>query len=1002
MGGRIKDLAKGLGALGALVLLVVGPPWALSQFVGWPLPTTVPSPDALTTGLRGGIDDMTIVKALAVLAWLCWAQITLAAMVEMTAVTRGRAAHRAPVLSGVQVAIGRLVASTALVLASWGNRTVVGPLPVAHLAALIAEPAPAGAAPEPASSSTAQIGAPAEGTPSPANPGRSYVVKRNDSWWAIAERTLGDGQGWRSLRDANVGRAMPDGSVISTGSELIRPGWELVLPEERVDLTHAAANGHVEEVEVRAGDNLWVMAENHLQQASGAGVDEDEVRRHWETVIDANRDRFAQPGNPSRIYPGQMMRMPAVDQAPPPAGPPAGEATVAPPPVVQSPVPTTAPVPARPELAPPTTATTSTTAASTSVPSPAPGPASVPRPGPTSERTEDRASDADAGVPAGLLGTASTALAVGIAAALTRRRRRRQAQLPPRVQPPYPPPELDELRTAVVVNGDVDRVTRLHRALRDVATALGGRRTDARPRLVQMTGSRIEVLLSHAVVPPPKPWRAEASGLSWELKGDPLDEDDNGISPTPALVSIGREGTDTELYLDLEAEGVVSLIGGADAVADVARSWILELSTSAMANGVSVVVVGKSLVPAEDTSDRFRSVRKWDEVEADALAWCEQSAALLKAKRWGTPVVGRLSAERADDLAPLIVFAEGVSDKRLRRLADAVLDAQGSVVLVVVGNEITGALRVEVGDGQLAIPTLGLTCQAQAIPKAVAEQVDELLEDAARVPAQLTLMPVPSPEPPIVIDSPDDEYHDPPFDILVRVLGDISVIGVAKALKPKQVAVLAYIALNAPVSTERVQDALWVNPTVSRRRRLANTVSETRGVLGAANLPISVDGRYRVGPGVMTDADLFDRRLAYAAQQDDAGAVVTIRGALEMVDGPVFTYRNVDRMSYVWVDIDNWFSTWELKVTDTAEELAQRYLDLGDPDGAVWAARRGLSASQTHARLTRLLIAAHTAGGDELAAERVLQSHRAVMEKLDLDDELEDLDRLSLEAVHTR
>jgi hypothetical protein len=152
----------------------------------------------------------------------------------------------------------------------------------------------------------------------------------------------------------------------------------------------------------------------------------------------------------------------------------------------------------------------------------------------------------------------------------------------------------------------------------------------------------------------------------------------------------------------------------------------------------------------------------------------------------------------------------------------------------------------------------------------------------------------------------------------------------------------------------------------------------------------------------VTDVDLLDRRLEVAAQQDDVAAASTLRGALELVGGPVFTYRNVDRMSYVWVDVDNWVSTWELKVTDTAEVLAQRYLDLGDPENAVWAARRGLRACQVHERLTQLLVQAHIAAGDRIAAERVLHSHRAALEKLVLDDGDDDLMRPNLEAVHAR
>lgn len=996
MTGRARGVAKGLAALAGLLLLLVGPPLALAHFVGWPLPTTVPGLDQVISAARSGIDDMVVVKVLAVLAWLCWAQIALAAAVEMAALAQGRAARRAPVFAGVQLGVGRLVATAALVVASWGTqRAAAVPMPVARLAALVAEPAPAGARPEPAPVLVPRLVATSSDSAATAESGRSYVVKKNDSWWAIAERTLGDGRRWKELREANLGRTMPDGTVIGPDSELIRPGWELLLPGDPVNAPPVASNGHVDEVEVRPGDNLWVMAERHLQGPTSGEVAEADVRRHWETVIDINRDRFADPGNPSRIYAGQQMRMPSVNRVP--VVPSPGEAPATPTAAPPS-IPRSAPIPARPD-SPPTTPA-SARAIPTSAPSQAP--ASAPMSGQRPAPVESRSADRTEGVPASVLGTASTVLAVGIAAALTRRRRRRQLHLPARAQVPMPPPELDDLRAAMVVNGDVDQVTRLHRALRDIARALGDRRTDARPRIVQVTGSRIEALLSQTVVPAPKPWRTEASGVSWELKGEPLDRDEDGIASNPALVSIGRPDPDTELYLDLEAEGVVSLVGPAVDVGDVARSWVLELATSPMADGISVVVIGESLAPADDISGRVHCVDTWDEAEADALAWCEQSSALLKANRWTTPVVGRMQAVRGDDLAPLVVVAQAIPSERLRALADAVLDQQGVVILVAVGTQVDGALRVDVSEGTLSIPSLGLSCQAQIVPRIVAEQVDALMEDASRLPAQLSLIPEPPRHPPVVVGSEADEYHDPPFEILIRLLGDIAVVGATKNLKPKQVAVLAYIALHAPVASDRVEDAVWITPTASRRKRLANTVSETRSVLGAANLPISVDGRYRVGPGVVTDVDLFDRRLEHAAQQDDIPAVATLRGALELVDGPVFTYRSVDRMSYVWVDVDNWISTWELKVTDTAEELAQRYLDLGDTEGAVWAARRGLRTCQTHARLTRLLMQAHIAGGDRLAAERVLKSHRAALEKLELDDEGEDLPDLWPEAIQSR
>ncbi|MGH9021514.1 MAG: AfsR/SARP family transcriptional regulator, partial [Acidimicrobiia bacterium] len=403
----------------------------------------------------------------------------------------------------------------------------------------------------------------------------------------------------------------------------------------------------------------------------------------------------------------------------------------------------------------------------------------------------------------------------------------------------------------------------------------------------------------------------------------------------------------------------------------------------------------EALRPPADTSDRVVVVSTWDEVADNALAWVKQSEALVAANRWPTLLVGRMQSRQSDDLAPLIVFAEHVDDDRFEALRAAILDGHVSVVLVVLGGKpVEGATRVEVAGTTLSILSLGLTCEAQVVSAVAAERVDDLLVDASRPPAQLSLIPQPITTPPVGVSTSADEYHDPPFEILVRLLGDVSVVGASRSLKPKQVAVLAYVALHAPVASERVEDAVWVAPTASRRKRLANTVSETRNVLGVAHLPLATDGRYRVGAEVVTDLDLFDRRVEHAFGQDIESAAPTLRGALELVDGPVFTYRNAERLSYVWVDVENWISTWELKVTDTAEDLAQRYLEMGDPEGAVWAALRGLNTCATHTRLTKLLMEAHIAAGDDVAAKRVFQSHQSALEKLDLDgagDELADL-----------
>src|SRR3954469_12813683 len=108
MTDRSRDVARGATAVVALLLLLAGPPIALIRFVGWPLPTELPSIDQITLASRSGLDDMILVKVLAVLAWVAWVQLALAAVAEITALVRGRAARRAPVLPIFQHGVARL------------------------------------------------------------------------------------------------------------------------------------------------------------------------------------------------------------------------------------------------------------------------------------------------------------------------------------------------------------------------------------------------------------------------------------------------------------------------------------------------------------------------------------------------------------------------------------------------------------------------------------------------------------------------------------------------------------------------------------------------------------------------------------------------------------------------------------------------------------------------------------------------------------------------------
>ena len=78
------EVARALGATLALVGLVVGVPWGLAAAVGWPLPTKLPSGEELARALTQPVDalsDEFILKALAVVVWIAWAQLAVCVLV---------------------------------------------------------------------------------------------------------------------------------------------------------------------------------------------------------------------------------------------------------------------------------------------------------------------------------------------------------------------------------------------------------------------------------------------------------------------------------------------------------------------------------------------------------------------------------------------------------------------------------------------------------------------------------------------------------------------------------------------------------------------------------------------------------------------------------------------------------------------------------------------------------------------------------------------------------
>lgn len=251
---RFGRLPRGTVAAALLIALLVGTPWALTRYIGWPLPNRVPTWPELQLQLLGPTNTGFLVGTLACACWLAWAAFTAdvarCAVAELgrarsrPARHRHRHRRRSPTHALAAVLVG------AVVLAILGNRPLArDPRPL--LAPL--SPAVSTAAPVDAQRSlvlpvavsgvveTDQLESPV--------PPRSVIVRPpdpvtgiHDSLWRIAERELGAGTRWPKIFELNRGTPQPGGGAFTRPS-LIFPGEELVLPNQGTPPTSSNHHG---------------------------------------------------------------------------------------------------------------------------------------------------------------------------------------------------------------------------------------------------------------------------------------------------------------------------------------------------------------------------------------------------------------------------------------------------------------------------------------------------------------------------------------------------------------------------------------------------------------------------------------------------------------------------------------------------------------------------------------------------------------------------------------
>jgi hypothetical protein len=222
-----RQVAGGLGALGVLVIGLVGIPMALSTLVGWPLPHHVPNGIQAAHALGASIPDSFWPRLFATLAWLAWGYFVFSVATNLVLQLRGRRPGRRSHLIGSSVTAA-LIAAVLILGQLRGAHAVAqtvrtGPLVRPTAVVQLLSQTTSAVVP---SVSASPISA-AQSTAQPATV--THTVVPGDTLWSIAVQYYGDGEQWQAIFQANVGLSQPGGGAL-TDAHWIYPGWSLTIP----------------------------------------------------------------------------------------------------------------------------------------------------------------------------------------------------------------------------------------------------------------------------------------------------------------------------------------------------------------------------------------------------------------------------------------------------------------------------------------------------------------------------------------------------------------------------------------------------------------------------------------------------------------------------------------------------------------------------------------------------------------------------------------------------
>jgi len=1020
---RTMRAARVIGAVLLLAVILIGIPIVLVLTAGWPLPRALPSLDRMVTAVRQGeVPGEVVIKTLAVVVWLAWIQLTWAAawelFVNVPKTARGQRTRPAPLVADtVSSGIGRLVAIvlTSGLLSGSAPADAGAPAP---LTATSPDAVAAAVVDEPLAQPSPVREAP---TRRPIELTTKWKVGQDDTLWAIAEYALGDGSrvgeilelnprvSVRTLRADQVLRLPSDARVradrsvqpAAVANDERRPSEDSVSANASTLVVDAPEHVPAERITIELGDDLWTLAEERL---ATAGVDDPaQTVAYLERIVDANASVVE---DPDLIYAGEQFRLPAIgtpetepsqahgrpprpDREKPdrPTVTPAKDRSGTTPSTTSTPTTQAPTAPTTTSVSPQTTLATDASTTSTSIPR------SVPPP----DDAEPDGADAPSPSPSPVgLGEAAM-LSAGVLALLAARRRARLRAARPRARVPGPRPDSIVTERLLRTVDAGERLLRVDIAVRAAAASLVDGSSQIAAVLAASDGAVELVLTGPGRLPPP--WRGADD--RWTLRGstpiEALAGDARSVgAPCVALVEIGVADDGRDVLVDLEAIGVLSVDADDDGTADVVINGIAaSLTSSLFAASANVIAVG-----IDDAALLGHPRAAFEQTVDGAL---ELAATLIGTTAVAKHTTFSLRARHTSGEAwepAIVIIGTGQALVVGDKLAPVATRRRRGVA-AVTGAPVAGSCwTMRIDDGRWVLDPLGigmtpvgLRANELAALNDALEQAAEPLADDEDAPPSLEAEPSwngdassvnghrePAPAAPTV-----DEFTEPVWSLLVRLLGPIEVVDRAGQRAPfdrsKAGELVAWLSLHRDHPTRgAARTALWELDV--RDSTFANIVSDARRAM--ARLVEPPPGEEWLGRtltevlplhcGVVSDADLVRARLDHARLQSPEMAIATLRPAVELIRDLPFSGTG-----YLWPDAEGITSNLVLLATSAAGELAAHHLSLGDVEGVFWATGQGLRVLPGHEELIAQRMRAHAQAGDLAGVRHEWESYERVL-----------------------